>query len=319
MKKIIAANVIIAVLTVLGTVAFADNTIPTNVIDIYVNGRVIENYYDNQRAFFDTNGRTQVPLRTLAEAMGFTVGYENKTQKVTIDDNIILQINSDKVQTPTGTITMDTKAVTINDRTYVPIRFVAEALGWKVGYKQLTDNSGASAGRATHMVTVDKEGTVPDTGTTVTDGIVTNGVLKYSSNVDMTKNAYLIDFMEKNFGEDSYYIGKAGAAYAAFGMQGTKTTGRATIFGAVDEDNGYWYIEVKNFNQGERSVMQASLKTITGDADTIYSKFVEMWDGSATREEAAEKYGFESWKTAGSTQYMFNLSQSGRISLRIKY
>ena len=36
--------------------------IPTNQIDIYVNGKLIEKYYDNMRPFIDNNSRTQVPL-----------------------------------------------------------------------------------------------------------------------------------------------------------------------------------------------------------------------------------------------------------------
>lgn len=292
--------------------------IPTNQIDIYVNGKLIEKYYDNMRPFIDNNSRTQVPLRTLAEAMGFEVIWEGKTSKITIpteNGNVVLQIGSNKVQTPDGTISMDTAAVIINGRTYVPIRFVSEALGWTVGYKQNRDNSGKSASRATHIITVDK---ITESGTTTTkeeNGIMVQGVRKYEYNLDLRNNEYLNELAEQ-YGKGYFIIGKWGAAYSRFGDLSENSTFNATVaLGGDPYGNGYWTIEVLSFNKGEdRPVLLSLLKVITGDAEQIYKVFEAAWD-----DPDDSKYRIGEWQIAGSTSFMLDETNSGIALLKIKY
>jgi|GEM_PF-4038340 len=292
--------------------------IPTNQIDIYVNGKLIEKYYDNMRPFIDNNSRTQVPLRTLAEAMGFKVIYENKTKTITIPTNggnVVLQIGSNKVQTPDGTISMDTAAVIINGRTYVPIRFVSEALGWTVGYKQNRDNSGKSASRATHIITVDK---ITKSGTTTTkeeNGIMIQGVRKYEFNMDLRNNEYLNELAEQ-YGKGYFDIGKWGASYSRFGrLSGNSAFGATVTLYGDRHGYGYWTIEVLSFNKGEeRPVLLSLLKVITGDAEQIYKVFEAAWD-----DPDDSKYRIGEWQIAGSTSFMLDETNSGIALLKIKY
>jgi len=78
-----------------------------------------------------------IPVRFIAESMGAKVGWDGKTQTVTIEmDGTIIQMTiGHKTYTINGeSRTMDTAPVLVKgwDRTVVPIRFVAEALGMDV-------------------------------------------------------------------------------------------------------------------------------------------------------------------------------------------
>lgn len=323
MKKLISIITIIMIITSIFPVSVFGSDIPNNDIDIFVNGKLIEKYHDNMRPFIDNNSRTQVPLRTLAEAMGFEVVYENKTKTITIPTNggnVVLQIGSNKVQTPDGTISMDTAAVIINGRTYVPIRFVSEALGWTVGYKQNRDNSGKSASRATHIITVDK---ITESGTTTTkeeNGIMVQGVRKYEYNLDLRNNEYLNELAEQ-YGKGYFNIGMWGASYSRFGDLSEESSFNATVSLRGDpHDYGYWTIEVQSFNKGkERPVLLSLLKVITGDAEQIYKLFEAVADDPDDYSTCLKKYKVDTWTKVGNTTFMFDKTLSGISLLKIKY
>ncbi len=87
------------------------------------------------------NGRTLVPVRAIMERAQMQVDYDAATRTVTaqkedlqitmpIDDTAVSLKQGDAVQT----ITLDAPARLIDDRTYVPVRFIAESLGTKVNW-----------------------------------------------------------------------------------------------------------------------------------------------------------------------------------------
>ena len=85
--------------------------------------------------YVDSNWRTMVPIRALAEAFDATVTYDNDDRTVTIEYNeeTIVMTVDDATYTVNGVEgEMDTEAVIKGDRTYVPIRFAAEAMGFTV-------------------------------------------------------------------------------------------------------------------------------------------------------------------------------------------
>ncbi|MGN1202402.1 MAG: stalk domain-containing protein, partial [Eubacterium sp.] len=105
-----------------------------------INGKSIN--FSDALPFIDGNGRTQIPIRAVAEAMGCTVDWNDSTKTVTItkDSTVIrLSINSLYIQVGNVTVTMDTTAQIVNDRTYIPIRFVGEALGMDVNWISSAD------------------------------------------------------------------------------------------------------------------------------------------------------------------------------------
>lgn len=105
--------------------------------------------HNNETLKFDVlpiikDGRTMIPLRATLESLGLNVSWDNKIKKVTatnVDYNLNITLNDDKcyVSYLTGglkgtndVITMDVPLMIINNRTLVPVRFVAEAIGCTV-------------------------------------------------------------------------------------------------------------------------------------------------------------------------------------------
>ena len=90
----------------------------------------------------NSDWRTMVPVRFVAEALGCEVDYTTRpggsTDKVYIkgDSTVVLTINSASYTVDGVARTMDTMPVVNSDwRTMVPVRFVAEALGCDITYE----------------------------------------------------------------------------------------------------------------------------------------------------------------------------------------
>lgn len=91
--------------------------------------------------FIDVAGRTAVPLRKPLEKIGAMVSYDISTSMVTaVKDNITVQvpINKKYIIVNGESRVMDSSAVIIEDRTYLPIRAVMEAFGYKVEWNQIS-------------------------------------------------------------------------------------------------------------------------------------------------------------------------------------
>jgi hypothetical protein len=95
---------------------------------------------------FDTppvikSGRTVIPVRAITEGFGSELSWDPLTQKVTItkgDTVIVLTIGSKTALVNGVEIPLDADAEMINDRTYVPLRFVLETLKLSVEWNDLT-------------------------------------------------------------------------------------------------------------------------------------------------------------------------------------
>lgn len=82
------------------------------------------------------NGRTLVPLRTIFESLGALVQWDGNTQTVTAtkgNTEIKLVIGGQAYKNGQS-VPLDVPAKIIDGRTMVPLRFVSEALGCKVGW-----------------------------------------------------------------------------------------------------------------------------------------------------------------------------------------
>lgn len=92
-------------------------------------------------------GRTHVPLRLIAERLGYKTGWDALAGRVTVEDgnkHMSLQIGSPKatingkqvyIDEREGVPVYSTTATLRNDRTYVPLRFVTENLGCEVNFE----------------------------------------------------------------------------------------------------------------------------------------------------------------------------------------
>ena len=87
-------------------------------------------------------GRTLVPIRAIAESFGAMVDWDQGMFLVIIDTDettILLKIGDDLYVVNDEAKKMDTSALLFKDRTLVPLRFVAEALGYIVDYDEGSD------------------------------------------------------------------------------------------------------------------------------------------------------------------------------------
>ena len=78
------------------------------------------------------NGRTMVPVRGVLEKLGANISYNNATRTVTATTptmDIQLKIGARTAIVNAATVTLDVPAQSIQDHTFVPLRFLGEALG----------------------------------------------------------------------------------------------------------------------------------------------------------------------------------------------
>ena len=149
MKKkislLLAVIFIVSAFCVTGASAAADTTtndLGSSVLTVKYNGEAV--VFPDAQPFVDENNRTLIPVRFVAETMGADVNWNQQEQTAVIEQNgitIMVPVGSDTISVTqdgsTNTIKMDTAAIVREERTYVPIRFVAEALGAWVGYSDL--------------------------------------------------------------------------------------------------------------------------------------------------------------------------------------
>ena len=86
---------------------------------------------------FISGGRTLVPVRYLAEALGAQTAWDGPSQALTITRGSVvvkLVINSFSILVNNNSEQMDTAPVISGGRTYLPARVVAEALGYTVSW-----------------------------------------------------------------------------------------------------------------------------------------------------------------------------------------
>ncbi|MGL5674853.1 MAG: stalk domain-containing protein [Cellulosilyticaceae bacterium] len=125
---------IVALLGMVGTVLAAPGP-----ADVYINDVKQQIPSDMGEAFMDNDGRIQIPLRFVIETMNNEMTWDPKLQQANINDGqIILKLNDSNIKTLDGEAKMDTVPFLKDGRTYVPIRFVSEPLGYEVKYKYIS-------------------------------------------------------------------------------------------------------------------------------------------------------------------------------------
>ena len=113
--------------------------------------------------YIDRNNRMMVPIRYAANAMGVTdtnILWNGYTQTATISGAIgVIQVKvaSTSLVTSNGMVTMDTVAVNKDGRIYVPVRYIANALGASVSWDQATRTATFSFGDDTADDMTDNE------------------------------------------------------------------------------------------------------------------------------------------------------------------
>lgn len=107
-------------------------------LKIEIDGKVMVVPEDLGKAFVE-NSRTFIPVKAFADYFGLETEWNGKTKTVTLDKNIQLIIGDKNIKTEKDTVKMDVAPQIIKDRTYIPIRFVSEVLGYEVDWDKDTN------------------------------------------------------------------------------------------------------------------------------------------------------------------------------------
>lgn len=139
MRKWVLAGLVTAMLGGLFSVTASAASNPPAFVSVVMDGQKI--WFPDAQAFVDESNRTLVPVRFVAERMGAKVGWEPNTMTVPIerdDLHILLKIGEGSAFVNGKEIFFDSKAITRGGRTFVPLRFVSEALGAQVDWDNPT-------------------------------------------------------------------------------------------------------------------------------------------------------------------------------------
>ena len=135
MKKRVLAMAL-AMTMVFSTTAFADDAINVN-----VNGKAIV----TDQPPIISNGRTMVPLRAVAEALGCQVEWDNTSKTATFvqgEVTAVVTVGENYITVGDGVynsdLPIDTPAVIVNSRTMIPLRALSEGFGYSVEWDSKT-------------------------------------------------------------------------------------------------------------------------------------------------------------------------------------
>ena len=138
MKRKLSTLLVLTLLFSMFCTTFASAT-EVDIPAVRVNGYLV--HFTDAQPFIDENNRTMMPLRAVSEQLGALVTWDESIATATIvknDISIDVTIGKETLEVTenesTTIVTMDTEAIKQDNRTYVPIRFVAEALGAYVDY-----------------------------------------------------------------------------------------------------------------------------------------------------------------------------------------
>jgi len=109
------------------------NTFALEQVRVRVNGSQV--YFPDAQPYVDANSRVLVPVRFVSEQLGAKVDWNQEARRVTVSDGdkeAELVINSKQIKVNGAVKQLDTAAILKGTRTYVPLRFVSEALGASV-------------------------------------------------------------------------------------------------------------------------------------------------------------------------------------------
>jgi hypothetical protein len=87
------------------------------------------------------NGRTLVPIRAVVESMGGAVGWDGGLREITLDaggHSVVMRLDSTSISADGANVEIDVAPAAMNDRTMVPVRFVAENVGAEIEWINAT-------------------------------------------------------------------------------------------------------------------------------------------------------------------------------------
>ncbi len=130
-----AALILLVLALVTGSLSFpAAAAAPASGVNLTIDGRKVT----STPAPFIENGRTLVPVRLISEELGATVAWNPDARTVDIsrgDRHVLMRIDNRLVDLPADQVTVsDVPPRIYSDRTFVPVRLLATALGVSVDW-----------------------------------------------------------------------------------------------------------------------------------------------------------------------------------------
>lgn len=105
---------------------------------VRVDGELVK--FEDQAPLVD-DGHTMIPIRAVAQTLGAYAAWDGKNYQAIITcrgTTVKIPINSDVAYINDEEVTLDCEAQIMNDRTMVPLRFIAETFGLDVEWDQNT-------------------------------------------------------------------------------------------------------------------------------------------------------------------------------------
>ena len=129
-KKIVSLCLTAAMTLSMAAVSAENN----NSVTVNINGEAVDfSKYDNVMPYIE-NDITLIPIRAIAEGLGCEVSWDGENQTVEIkglNDEILLTVNSSTAVVNNENVTLDVPAQVVDDRTFVPLRFISKKYGCK--------------------------------------------------------------------------------------------------------------------------------------------------------------------------------------------
>ena len=154
MRRILTCLVALAMVSGIFEVGYAAGQQPVTVV---VDGETVV-FPDGQP--YEAGGRVMVPVRFVSEKLGAEVSWFEDTRTVTVIDEhnaIALTVGKQEVIANNETVTLDAAPELKEDRNYVPLRFVSEALGASVDWDNETRTVQIKKGNAPVQTESDKK------------------------------------------------------------------------------------------------------------------------------------------------------------------
>ena len=121
---------------------YQDNAALSEIADEQIRVMVDYSVVGAEAAPYIVDGRTMVPLRVVAEGLGAMVYWNSVEKRIDISkgtDAIKIWVGrSDAIKNNLPLADMDVPPEVVSGRSFVPLRFIAESLGAKVSWDQMT-------------------------------------------------------------------------------------------------------------------------------------------------------------------------------------
>lgn len=338
-KRFVALTLVMAVFLTTFTSVLASPI--ESKVGITINSEIKELKKDMGQPFL-ANSRTFVPLRFISENLGFKVNWDNESRSAIIEHNsgnIVVAIGSNTVNTPSGQVKMDVEAFIKDGRTYVPVRFIAEALGFEVDWVSAKHIKGYINYNYDFYVTINgilgNQSVSDKINPLEINNIISNNPSDWSKteNVwqkefDLAKNKPYIDYLEANYADNFHVAGYSITGDTSLGpvvsyspYSGQKLSNPA--FHAYDlrkTETGYIDMTI-NWYSKSKDVIEKTLYAMIGQTDGKYIfEKLDRGMNQDTPDNAKQDIIANKWiKTPSGREYMFETDRlDSNLGLFIK-